>query len=478
MALMVQDRSLLLELQEALKILRAGTPAVAVAAYQKIVREHPTLPQAWHFLGVGHLQMGQTGDGIDAIRRALALDGSKSTYHNNLGVALLSQGLLEEAKKAFERAVTLNPCYADAISNLGQVLGKLGFADEAVRLLRDALRIEPRHPDALFNLANSVCEQGHSEEAIGLYRQAAAIQPTRGDILNNLGIALLNRARQSEALESLEQALAVDPRCAEAAYNAAKIYADEEKFLEAEVAFGKAARLRPDKPLWGLQPLGHCPTVFGSEEEIDHYRENLEQRLDQALQTPMRLEANDLAREAFVPPFNLSHQGRSDRRILEKFAAFYAPHIGKRNPRVTPGKPRIGFVVTAPHVGSFLRTQGGKIENLDARRFAVAVLCSEKVIGHVRQRIHRAISNGFLFRIASATRFGRLRPHRAMCSFFTRSARTRWLTCFPLPAWPPCNARAGPHMAPADFRTWISTSPALSWRPATPTSTTPKSWFA
>lgn len=391
-----QFSSLEATFQEALRHLRDGDFQAAIAGLREILEEEPTRAPAWHFLGVAYLQDGDPAEAMEAIQCAISLDGTKSVFHNNLGVTFLAQGVLAEAKQAFVNAVGLDPRYADAIANLGLVHSKLGNMDDAARLYRQALRIQPRHVDALFNLANLLSDQGKTTEAIGLYQKALEVQNARGDILNNLGRALLDNGQADQATACFRRALAVDPRCGEAAFNAGKAYAQQENIQEAEQAFETASRLRPTKSLWRHQRLGLCPTVFQSVAELDDYRAELDRRLDEAMQTPLRIDIDELAWDGFVPSFNLAHHGRSNRRLLEKFAALFTPHIPAvlpsrhlRGSSLTNGKKRVGFVVTAPHVGSFLRMQAGIVEHLDPNRFDVAVLCADSGMAKLRAGIHR-----------------------------------------------------------------------------------------
>ena len=336
------------------------------------------------------LQVGENKQAGEAIRRAISLNDTKPTFHNNLGVALLAQGSLPDAQRAFAAAIALKPGYADALANLGLVHGRLGHTEDAARCYRDALQIQPRHVDASFNLANLLTEQGKTDAAILLYQNALAGQPSRADILNNLGRVFLDQGQVAAATDRFEKALAVDPGCAEAAFNLGKAFVLQERIQEADQAFETAARLRPAKSLWKHQRLGLCPTVFQTVAELDDYRTELGRRLDEALAHPLQVDVDELVWDGFVPSFNLAHHGRGNRQLLEKFAALFAPHIPRRDPRGSQGKRRVGFVVTAPHVNSFLRTQAGIVERLDPKRFDTVVCCTDSGMAGLRQGIRRA----------------------------------------------------------------------------------------
>jgi predicted O-linked N-acetylglucosamine transferase (SPINDLY family) len=95
-----------------------------------------------------------------------------------------------------------------------------------------------------------------------------------------------------------------------------------------------------------------------------------------------------VAADGAVPSFHLAHHGRNSRPLLEKFAALYQASFPRRQLRPGTGKPRIGFVVTRHHEGGFLRSMSGIVEQLDPRRFAPVVLCSQGALAACRGGIH------------------------------------------------------------------------------------------
>lgn len=369
---------------------QAGDSRGAADVYRQILRKCPDHPGAWHLLGVACQQAGQPERAVEYIRRAITLDGGKVIYHNNLGVALRALGRREEACSAYRQALVLKPDYPDALSNLAVALHELGHYEEARPLFERALRIQPRHPDALYNLANLCQDTGRTAEAVRLYREAINVQPNRASAYNNLGNALLAERRPAEAVAAYKEAIALEPRFAEAHLNLGMAFAEQDDVAQAAQCYETASGLRPDKPLWGMRSLGLCPTVFQTVEELDQYRRWLEERLDVGLAVPLPVAWEDVVTDGFIPSFHLSHHGRDNRRLKEKFAGIFSPYFPQRRPSLGRGKPRIGFLVTRHHEGGFLRSTAGIIERLDLRRFEVVVLCSQGVLDRCRQEVHRS----------------------------------------------------------------------------------------
>jgi Flp pilus assembly protein TadD len=83
---------------------QAGDFRQAAARYRDILRQQPDHAGALHLLGVA-CQQEDLLEAATCIRRAIAIDGSKAVYHNNLGVVLRGQGRLSEATAAYRRAL-------------------------------------------------------------------------------------------------------------------------------------------------------------------------------------------------------------------------------------------------------------------------------------------------------------------------------------------------------------------------------------
>ena len=75
--------------------------------------------QAYNFLGMTELLLGNAERAVAASEVAVSLSPSYADYHNNLGEALLELGSFEKAVAEFEKAIEINVYYGDAYFNLG-----------------------------------------------------------------------------------------------------------------------------------------------------------------------------------------------------------------------------------------------------------------------------------------------------------------------------------------------------------------------
>ena len=156
-------------------------------------------------------QQGRFGEGVELVRRALAVE-PRARSHVLLGRALVELGDVQEALASFDRAVACEGAYADAHGNRGDVLARLGRLEEAIESYRRAIAIEPGSPANWCNLGAAQADLGRHDEALASYERVIALEPTfveahaiRSKLLRVLG-------RNAEALASYDRALAVAPR--------------------------------------------------------------------------------------------------------------------------------------------------------------------------------------------------------------------------------------------------------------------------
>lgn len=76
---------------------------------------------------------GDVDGAAAAYQKAIALDPTYPTPHNDLGIIFQQRGELERAKTAFQQAVELDASYAEAYANLALVYEQLGDRDQAIR---------------------------------------------------------------------------------------------------------------------------------------------------------------------------------------------------------------------------------------------------------------------------------------------------------------------------------------------------------
>jgi predicted O-linked N-acetylglucosamine transferase (SPINDLY family) len=330
-------------------------------------------------LGVVRHQRGDHVAALGLIGRAIAIDPHKAVCWNNYGAALHSLGRHVEALACFHHALEIRPQYADAVANRGMAQESLGQDGPAEASFRRALELQPGHADALKRLAGLLQKLGRFPEAARTFCAALRQRPT-ADLHVAFGNLLIATGRADRAAAEYEKAIGLEPNSASAHFNLGSAYQEQLRVEEAKKCFDRAAALRPKRLLWRLRGPATSPAVFGSNEEIDAFRDELGRLLDQSADNRDGCPTwNDLLTAGVFPTFTFSYHGRNNRALKEKFAALYEGCFDHAPPPTGSGlkdRKRIGFVVTQRHEGIFLRCMKGIVQGLDRQRFEVVVLCS------------------------------------------------------------------------------------------------------
>ena len=249
---------------QALALHKQGRLAEAEALYREVARQRPGDFDAAHRLGVVALQAGDTREGVERLRQALALKPDDADAHSNLGNGLLALKRPQEALACYLEALRLQPGFLEACCNAGAALHALQRFEEALDLYDRALRLKPDYAEALSNRGAALRMLNRPQEAWDSYEQALRIKPDYIDALYNRGIIPQELGRHEEALACFAQALRVKPGHVDAHWNSSlsrlALGDFERGFAEYEwrwetAGFAPAKSAHP-QPLWlGKSPL-------------------------------------------------------------------------------------------------------------------------------------------------------------------------------------------------------------------------------
>jgi tetratricopeptide (TPR) repeat protein len=240
-------------LHEALALQQNAAYAEAEDVYREILVLRPRHFDAIQLLGALALQSGRLDEGIELLKKAVAINGMQAPIHSNLafaynalrrfkeglasanralalqadfvdalnnrGNALAGLDLPAEALASFERALKLRPEFAQAWSNRACVLRDLGRPADALVSCDQAIALQPNYAEAWSNRANALSDLNRPQDAQLNYQRALEFAPALADAWNNLGLTLVDLGQHEEALQSYERALKLDPGFAEAHWN-------------------------------------------------------------------------------------------------------------------------------------------------------------------------------------------------------------------------------------------------------------------
>lgn len=87
---------------------------------------------------------------------------------------------------------------------------------------------------------------GQPAEAIGYYQQAAVLEPQAAEWQRSLGVVQANLGNVAAAIEALETAVSLSPEDAMLLYELGQLYAYEQRYAEARLAFDRVLTLATD----------------------------------------------------------------------------------------------------------------------------------------------------------------------------------------------------------------------------------------
>jgi tetratricopeptide (TPR) repeat protein len=223
-------------------------------------------------------QQGEIAEGIDLVRRALALDSRQARFHTLLGMALSNAGRHAESLASFDQAIALGAAdahgsradalvalgrLADAVEsfnralvhdpssvadwcNRGAALVDLGRVADAVESFARATALAPDFAEAHYNCANALARLERHVDAVASYDRALALKPDYVDALNNRANALNQLGRLPEALAGVEAALALAPEHNGALVTRSVLLRKLRRSADALASCELALTLRPD----------------------------------------------------------------------------------------------------------------------------------------------------------------------------------------------------------------------------------------
>ncbi|MDR1955263.1 MAG: tetratricopeptide repeat protein [Treponema sp.] len=134
--------------REAYHRIQDGDLSQGLFQIENFLERHPEVWNGWFLLGWGLRKQGRWHEGIEALRKAIALGGNQSDTLNELALCLMESGDCLGARKELETALREAPENIKIISNLGIVALKTGNDQEAAGFFRTVLELDPEDPVA------------------------------------------------------------------------------------------------------------------------------------------------------------------------------------------------------------------------------------------------------------------------------------------------------------------------------------------
>lgn len=237
---------------------KQGQLDVAISEFQKATELNPDSATAFFDLGAAYMQAHRYGDAIEPLKKAVELKGEFPGLHESLGYALLSQGYTAEAIPQFQAA--------NSREGLGIAQLENGDLADAVNNLEAALASHPDNADLLyyFGRATGLLSQQINDKLLSSYPNSA-----RGYQSLAENYSALHQAKQAE--EAFQKAIKLRPDLPDLHLALGEVYAHAGEWDKAEEEFRAEAKLRPGSAETAFQ-LGSALLQNG---HLDEAREQL-----------------------------------------------------------------------------------------------------------------------------------------------------------------------------------------------------------
>jgi type IV pilus assembly protein PilF len=179
---------------------------IALDEFSKAIQIMPTYAMSYNGLAMVRAALGQDEEAEFNFKKAIDLDASNSSTHNNYGTFLCDRGRYAESIEQFLEAVR-NPLYTTpnlAYANAGICAERGGDVVKAEQFLKKSLQIQPLTHSAAYKLAEIEFKRGDIVAAKKTLQNALVASPNAEVLWLGVKIARALGSRNDEASYSLE----------------------------------------------------------------------------------------------------------------------------------------------------------------------------------------------------------------------------------------------------------------------------------
>lgn len=248
--------------------LKRGNRSEALELYKWGWERFQGESESCYALGKIALQADEPRLALDAMRRAVHLNGTTAVYHCALGQTYFALGELVKACSAFRQAMELLPNMPDAVKGLSNSLIRLGDESGAIQQLRYLLRNNPDDAESHELAAWAMFQQGKPKDARGHIFHALRIagnisvhdRSGLARLQNNLGVCQWQLRQTDEAFMAFMRSIENEPESSAPFLNLGRFWLDRRNFTKASKVLDKCrARFPMDDDcirLYAISSLG------------------------------------------------------------------------------------------------------------------------------------------------------------------------------------------------------------------------------
>ena len=163
-------------LDEANKLFDAKQYPEALAKYEAILVDQPTLYQVNYNIGSVYRQMGDLDKAKESFEKVLAEEPLNTAALVGIGDLLVDQGKLDESVPYFEKAIGQTQDEVVPF-NVGEIYMSEGNAAKAIEYYKIAAERKPDWPEAHLKLAYAYLNTGDMAAARGAFEKVVEVAP-------------------------------------------------------------------------------------------------------------------------------------------------------------------------------------------------------------------------------------------------------------------------------------------------------------
>ena len=192
-------------------------------------QDYPDDSEGLFFLGISHLQLGNTKAAIEALQAVVKLEPGSINAWYNLGIAYRNSGTSVPAITCFKKVVSLNPGMTLAFLKLAELEERIGQHDNVINYLSKALKSAPDNLEVHLRMGNEYLTQGRLADAKNHFETCLNLAPAHPQVIASLAKALIREGQYEEANNLLTPLMSED--CRPEYILAACVYADISDFF-------------------------------------------------------------------------------------------------------------------------------------------------------------------------------------------------------------------------------------------------------
>lgn len=175
---------------------QSGDPRHSIRQNESAAMLDPSLAQAHYYLGLAHLDRGDTEEALSRLDRAIATKGATSDMVLKAGSIYLQQGVLQKATDLLRKAVAISPAVPEGRLELARALRLTGQPDSALQELDSALsyaggfaasqKYLEFESEVYLEKGRAFDAKGSSADAIRSYLRVLELDPDHGEAHDRL----------------------------------------------------------------------------------------------------------------------------------------------------------------------------------------------------------------------------------------------------------------------------------------------------